>query len=111
MKSPEKLEILKLQTAQPSSGDANPMTSKPIDVRMMKSRKLIIWNESGREFQILRHAELPTGYREKLCPKCTENSIGAAIIGDAGGRRAVEQSDTADPNVFCLSCGYWSDAF
>lgn len=68
-----------------------------------------IWNEDSDNFKVGRLAPLPRGYIEKKCPKC-HGPLTGAIICFPNGRAVIPTADDADPNILCISCGYWADA-
>ena len=77
-----------------------------------------IWNDSGDNFVLGYHAQLPLGYRSKddpsvsnrKCPRCGTNKLTGAIIWRPEGSQTIEGSDEADPNILCTACGYWDDS-
>ena len=71
-----------------------------------------IWNEDRDDYQVRKLAQLPFGYRTgKICPKCGSASLSGALICFENGELVISSTDEDDPNIVCLGCGYWADAF
>lgn len=62
-----------------------------------------IWHSSNYDGQeIVRGiVPVPIGLRNYRCPKCNSIHIRGALI--------MPTADDDDPNLLCLSCGYWWD--
>ena len=80
---------------------------------MQSIRPNRIWDKSGEGFGVQEFCDLPIGYRTsaRTCPRCGSERISGAIIVDHNFAKVVPSADGTDPNVVCLDCGFWADAF
>jgi len=70
------------------------------------------WNEHHSVdlgFRIGTLTSLPPHNCGKRCPNCGSSELAGVIIVTANGSLAVPDSDAADPNIYCMTCGYWWD--
>jgi len=69
-----------------------------------------IWNDdSESNFKVGRLTRVPVGFKNRPCLKCGKASLSGAIICTPDGTPVIESADDDDPNILCLSCGYWFD--
>lgn len=68
-----------------------------------------IWNVFESNFRVGRLTRVPIGLKNHPCPKCGKPTLSGAIICTPDGRPVIESADDDDPNILCLSCGYWFD--
>jgi hypothetical protein len=70
-----------------------------------------VWNGESSNFVVGKITSLPVGYQQVTCPNCGQSRLTGAIIHHPDGKPVIPGSDDADPNLLCLSCGFWADAF
>lgn len=68
-----------------------------------------IWDESRNDFRVGRLTRVPRGLVDSACRKCGKFKLSGAIICTQDGKPVIDSADDDDPNILCLSCGYWYD--
>ena len=70
-----------------------------------------IWNQEADDFLLGGFAPVPKGYTATRCPDCGSRYIRGAIICYPDGKPTNPSGNEDDPNLLCLNCGFWDDAF
>jgi hypothetical protein len=89
-----------------TGGQPSASQLEPAQQPQCEAVALAIWTESRADGSIEEsysrgYTRLPVGWARARCAKCASASLTGALI--------TPTADEDDPNILCLSCGYWSD--
>jgi hypothetical protein len=93
-----------------SHGDERPHATR---LNLLRHKELSApWNPQhadNLDVRIAEFAPLPPGLVGSRCVKCRSTKLVGAIFVKMNGLALIPGSDAADPNILCMTCGYWWD--